>query len=490
MNLNLIQKRKFHNCQILGVSPIWQLCLLFIFVIGCSQNADEAFIDIGETPAVTRHITNEEVSNTTISKEEIIRLGEVLFTVSFNSLDGAANSKLRLIPNKSEEFAITSRFNRISGPDANACSGCHNLPKVGGGGDNVANVFVLAHEFPNINFDNSAGDLFEKQTLLSVGNERGTVSMFGSGLIELLAREMSSDLQLIRETAILEAKKTQYPVTLRATTKGVSFGKLTAWPDGLVDLSQIEGVDEDLIIKPFGQKGVFASLREFTLQSLQVHHGIQATERVGIDIDADQDGVSNELTTGDITALTLFQATLPPPTQVLPKSEQLIELTSRGEKIFNSIGCAVCHKPFLELNNPLYSEPNPFNPPGTISDGLLPDEYTINLASRFNDNSVEKTKHGTYKIYAFTDLKRHEMGSLLDNEEQEQDYVETSVWLTRKLWGIMSEPPFLHHGRATLLSEAIKAHGGEAENAKNNYLNLTKDKQDELIEFIKTFQSK
>ena len=38
----------------------------------------------------------------------------------------------------------------------------------------------------------------------------------------------------------------------------------------------------------------------------------------------------------------------------------------------------------------------------------------------------------------------------------------TGEWLTRKLWGFASEPPFLHHGRATLMSEAILAHGGEA----------------------------
>jgi len=467
---------------------IWQVLLLLV-VLGCAQHRDIINNEIGETPAIVHHITNEEISDSTLSIEELIALGQILFSTSFNSLDGATNSKLRLIPTTSDEYSITSRFNRISGPDANACSGCHNLPRVGGGGDNVANVFVLAHEFPNINFDHSSGDLFENLTLRSAGNERGTPSMFGSGIIELLAREMSNDLQFIKEAAIQKAKNTQQSVTVNAITKEVSFGKLTAWPDGLVDLSRIEGVDEDLIIKPFGQKGVFTSLREFTIKSLQLHHGIQATERVGVNIDADKDGITNELTSGDITALTLFQATLPPPIQVLPESKEMIELTSRGEKVFNTIGCTMCHKTFLELNSPLYFEPNPFNPSGTISDGSLSKEYTINLASIFDNNAIEKINNDSYKIYAFTDLKRHEMGPLLNNEKQEQDFVGTSIWLTRKLWGIMDEPPFLHHGRATLISEAIKAHGGEAEKSKNNYINLPKEKQDELIEFIKTFQN-
>jgi hypothetical protein len=47
-------------------------------------------------------------------------------------------------------------FNRISAPDANSCAGCHAVPRVGGGGDIVANVFVLGQRFDFATFDASS----------------------------------------------------------------------------------------------------------------------------------------------------------------------------------------------------------------------------------------------------------------------------------------------------------------------------------------------
>ena len=46
-------------------------------------------------------------------------------------------------------------FNRISAPDANSCFGCHSQPRAGGGGDVVANVFVLGQRFDFATFDSS-----------------------------------------------------------------------------------------------------------------------------------------------------------------------------------------------------------------------------------------------------------------------------------------------------------------------------------------------
>lgn len=43
------------------------------------------------------------------------------------------------------------------------------------------------------------------------------------------------------------------------------------------------------------------------------HHGMQSEERFGAGADHDNDGVIDELTVGDITALTVFQAALPAP---------------------------------------------------------------------------------------------------------------------------------------------------------------------------------
>jgi hypothetical protein len=152
----------------------------------------------------------------------------------------------------------------------------------------VANVFVLAQE---------------KDPVLSTvdargSNERNTLGMMGAGPIEMLAREMSVELIGIREEARLQARTRGEPVKRPLVAKGVSFGTITALPDGRVDPRGVEGVDWDLIVKPFHQKGAIASLREFSTTAMNHHHGMQAVERFGLGTDPDQDGVINELTVG------------------------------------------------------------------------------------------------------------------------------------------------------------------------------------------------
>ena len=50
------------------------------------------------------------------------------------------------------------------------------------------------------------------------------------------------------------------------------------------------------------------------------------------------------------------------------------------------------------------------------------------------------------------------------------------------------EPPYLHHGRATLISEAILAHGGEALAQRNAFADLEQAQQAALLEFLLTLQ--
>jgi len=72
-------------------------------------------------------------------------------------------------------------------------------------------------------------------------------------------------------------------------------------------------------------------------------------------------------------------------------------------------------------------------------------------------------------VRAFTDLKRHDMGNdpRINNERLIQNGVPTSVFITKKLWGFASEAPFLHNGCATLIGDAIDAHGGEAQASRD-----------------------
>ena len=245
-------------------------------------------------------------------------------------------------------------------------------------------------------------------------------------------------------------------------------------------------MDADLIIRPFHQKGAAVSLREFSNNAMNHHHGMLSTERSGEDNDPDADGRVNELTVGDITALTLFQATLPAPVQVAPDTQVEREAAARGRIIFDRIGCSECHIPEMPLASLEFVEPGPYNPQNNLRPEDVSATYQVDL-SPYIEN-VKQDEEGNFLIPVFTDLKRHDMGEFLDTEANVQGGIPTQVWLTRKLWGFASEPPYLHHGRATLISEAILAHGGEALGQRNAFADLEQAQQAELLEFLLTLR--
>ena len=265
--------------------------------------------------AVQRNVDQETLRGTLPEDQlrKLVEQGEALFTAKFTSTDGAGRpmATQAIIPTKRKR-PLPQAFQRLAGPDANACSSCHNDPLPGGAGDFVTNVFV-SEGFNNADFDTSDPQF---------SNERNTNHLMGAGLVELLAREMTADLQAQRQAALRKAREKGEAVTVELVTKGVEFGAITAAPDGIVELSALDGIDTDLVIRPFSQKGVIGSLRQFTINALNHHHGIQATERFGArwtgEDDFDEDGIVDEMHPGDVSALVAWQATRRPPVKIVP----------------------------------------------------------------------------------------------------------------------------------------------------------------------------
>ena len=129
--------------------------------------------------------------------EALIARGRDLFTAKFTVLDGAGRPKATqaIVPTKRKRGENAS-FQRTGGPDANACSGCHNDPIPGAAGEFVANAFV-SEGFESADFDSLDA---------AFSNERNSNTLTGSGLIELLAREMTADLQAQRHAALREMR--------------------------------------------------------------------------------------------------------------------------------------------------------------------------------------------------------------------------------------------------------------------------------------------
>ena len=421
--------------------------------------------------------------------KKLIDIGEKLFTAKFTKGEGAGRpmATQAIIPTK-RRAASDKMFNRLPGMDAAACSSCHNEPATGGAGDFVTNVFV-SEGFNNADFDTTDPQF---------SNERGTNHLFGAGLIELLAREMSTDLAALRRQALADAAKTAEPVRVKLTSKGVAFGYLTAQPDGLVDLSEIEGLDSDLVIRPFSQKGVMTSLRQFTVNAGNHHHGMQAGERFAArwtgETDFDRDDKEIELTDADISALVAWQATLPTPIIEAPENSDWAEAAARGEGKFADFGCASCHIKELPLKSLSFQDPGPFDVAGTLNNQQVKHSATYDLGLLEWARDLKRNAEGDVLVPLFGDLKRHKMTDrqidALGNELLSQRFVDRNTFMTSELWGVGSTAPYGHRNDFTTLDEIIRVHGGAGRVSRDAYVKASEDDRSAMIAYLRTLKIK
>ncbi|HEY3135319.1 MAG TPA: di-heme oxidoredictase family protein [Blastocatellia bacterium] len=489
--------------KLFKLGAVGVLSLLTLFVVfktrtvkaqssAAAQNPSATII--GERPTLDAHINEADIESGAIKFKDLLDIGQTIFAARWTKLDGQGRPAATGAgtPTKRDK-SHDPGFIRTSGTDSTSCADCHNQPTVGGAGGFVANVFVLAQVLDPVTDSVSA----------EFSDERNTLGMNGSGAIEMLAREMTTDLLAIRAAALSEAQSTKAAVTKPLVTKGVSFGQITARADGSFDNSKIEGVDVDLIIKPFHQKGVVNSVRVFTVNAFNHHHGMEAVERFGIGQkdskgntittnDFDEDGVPDELSVGDITAATLFQVGMNIPGRVLSNDSARRAAAERGEARFTQIGCTDCHKPSLPLNSRSFTEPNPFNPAGNFRPVDVRQLVSFDLTKDIPKPRLERADNGGAIVRAYTDLKRHvicdDADAFFRNERIIQNGVPIDQFITRKLWDVGNTAPYGHRGDLTTITEAIMHHAGEARLHREKFAGLSKDQQSEIVEFLKQLQ--
>ena len=522
-----------------------RLAVLSLFVIVIGALAQSPSSQTGREVAIPVHLQDGDEFTTPIA--QLIQFGAKLFNAKFTIQEGAGRPLTKgtgaPLSDPSGPLAFPRNFDRMSSPDANSCSGCHNAPVPGAGGDRVTEVFVLAQRFDHLTFDRSDGiatrgavDESGKfvamesndTTTHAATNERKTIGMNGSGFVEMLARQITADLQAERDATPL-GRSTEL------TSKNISFGTLKHNWDGTWDTSQIQGLaapslvssgttPPSLIIRPLHQVGNVISIRQFSNNAFNHHHGMQSEERFGLGVDADGDGVVNELTTADLTAASLFQATMAVPGRVVHNDPAIEHAVLRGEHLFDKIGCSGCHIDALPLtgdNNPglpgqpawIYFEPNPYNPatgPNSPNLRLGPVNYpstapalTVDLTSDELPLPRLKPHGGVVMVPAYTDLKLHDISAtsrpatdpecepLDQNQPAGSDafFAGNCKFITRKLWGFYNQGgAFMHHGKFTTAREAVEAHNGEALAQRQAFDALAADDQNALIEFLKSLQ--
>ena len=137
-----------------------------------------------------------------------------------------------------------------------------------------------------------------------------------------------------------------------------------------------------------------------------------------------------------------------------PRRGPITEEVRKGELLFSNIGCSGCHTPTFRTGP--------------------------QLAAPLSNVEVN----------IYSDLLLHDMGPQLADYRPDGSATGTE-WRTSPLWGLRlvannlgGTPFYLHDGRTSDLSEAIRFHGGEAEKARDGFLARSTEDQDALLAFL------
>lgn len=381
------------------------------------------------------------------------------------------------------------RHPTLGGGFGDSCAACHSRPQGSAG---------------------FGGDVFTRTT------SRDAPHLFGIGLVEMLADEMTSELRRQRARASSEARASGLPVTVSLSAKTVDFGSLTALPSGALDLSGVRGVDLDLRVRPFFAEGSLFSVREFVVGALAAEMGLQASDpdldaahagtRVvtpagmvldgALDVvgaapapnataDPDGDGVAGEIDPALVDHFEFYLLNYFRPATGRPTAA-----SARGAALFHTVGCAACHVPNLPLSNDRRvadvdtrwdpARANPFN------------ELFATASPRFrlvDDGSglpaMRRAEGASFLVRGlFSDLKRHDLGPAF--WERRFDGSITREFVTEPLWGVATTAPYGHDGRSVSLRDVILRHGGEAQTARDGFAALGEDAQTDLVAFLGT----
>jgi hypothetical protein len=173
-----------------------------------------------------------------------IRRGRQLFQRKFQRANGQG-------PGVGDGAGDLNTDGAIGAGLADSCAACHGRPRGSAGlGGNVA----------------------------TRPHSRDSPHLFGLGLKEMLADEITADLRGLRRQALSRSQQTGKPVTVSLRSKGLHYGAITASPDGTVDTSQVEVIDADLRVKPFFAEGGVISIREFVVGALHKEMGLECND--------------------------------------------------------------------------------------------------------------------------------------------------------------------------------------------------------------------
>ncbi|MDQ2776198.1 MAG: hypothetical protein M3Y57_14965 [Acidobacteriota bacterium] len=247
---------------------------------------------IGREMAIPYHLQDGEEFDASIP--DLIQYGKKLFEARFTIQEGAGRplTKGTRAPPRTQAVRCYFRVLIIAFPDRNPTLApvvttnrsrvepviCRRMCSSPGSGSDFA-TFNANDVIPTRGGTDERGNTV---TLQSIADSRSTVDMFGAGYYEMLARQISADLQRVRDAIPNGGQAALH-------SKSISFGILARNIDGTWNTSAVEGLPPqslasadaqhppNLLILPFHQGAGTVSLRVFTNDAFNQHHGMQST---------------------------------------------------------------------------------------------------------------------------------------------------------------------------------------------------------------------
>jgi len=134
---------------------------------------------------------------------------------------------------------------------SDSCAGCHGRPRGSAG---------------------FGGDVATRP------DSRDAPHLFGLGLKEMLADEITTDLRNTRAFALSEARRRNVGIRAALNSKGINYGNIIAFPNGTFNTTEVRGVDTDLRVRPFFAHGGTISIREFVVGAFNAEMGLESAD--------------------------------------------------------------------------------------------------------------------------------------------------------------------------------------------------------------------
>jgi len=140
-----------------------------------------------------------------------------------------------------------------------------------------------------------------------------------------------------------------------------------------------------------------------------------------------------------------------------PRRGPITAAVTRGDALFNQVGCAVCHTRTLTTAAP-----------GTLINGGA---FRV------------PTALGNKIIHPFSDFALHDVGTG-DGIVQNAGQGSANQMRTAPLWGVRARNRLMHEGLNITIFDSIQLHAGQATGARNAFNALSAGQRSDLIAFV------